>query len=114
MRKAILFGMVFMLCMSLTGCTYSSANLMRAQGKDIMVFGAWGYVHCIDSAVTFYRSTDATGEKKDDYPRLPTRPTITEAGEASTVNIGRPNNKLPIVIPTPQADNSVPVVGTFK
>jgi hypothetical protein len=85
MKRLILFSIVFILCMGLTGlsgCTYSSANLMRAEGDDIMVFGAWGYVHCQNSAVTLYTGRATNSTKKDDYVRLPAMPDI----EASKTN----------------------------
>jgi hypothetical protein len=72
----------------LSGCTYSSANLMRAKGDDIMVFGAWGYVHCVNSSVTLYRSTDAIAYPKDPkqpFPKIPARPTIAEDGTDITI-----------------------------
>lgn len=78
------------MCLCLTSCTYSSANLMRTQGGDVTVLGAWGFVRCINSSVTLYRSMDTTSEKKDDFPKIPTRPTISESGQAGQVNIGKP------------------------
>jgi len=93
MRKIILFSIVFMLCIGLSGCVYSSANLMRAQGKEINVLGAWGWVNCKESSVTLYRSTDAISYPKDPntkYPKIPARPTIQEESEAASFNVGKP------------------------
>ncbi len=96
---------VILLCFCLSGCTYSSANLIRAQGGKVTVFWGTGFVHCVNSALTFYRSMDTTSEKKDDFPKLPVRPTISEAGQGGQVNIGKAT-KLESVAPS--TDNSIP------
>lgn len=69
------------LCFLLSGCVYSSANMMRAKGEYIKVFGAWGWVECKNAAVTMYRSMDAISYlKKEGYPKIPPRPTVSEDG----------------------------------
>ena len=80
MRRTILFGISILLVVVLSGCVYSSANMMRAKGEYIKVFGAWGWVECKNSAVTMYRSSDSISyiKGKQEYPKIPTRPTITE------------------------------------
>lgn len=85
MKNLVLLALA---CLMLPGCTYSSANMMRAKGEDIHVFGAWGYVRCKNSAVTLYRSTDVISFLKDKdakYPKIPARPTIDEDGTDITI-----------------------------
>ena len=97
MRKLI--ALVVLIPFVLCGCIYSSANLLRAKGENIQVLGAWGYVKCINSAVTLYRSTDAMSYMKDKdakYPKVPARPTVTEDG--TDIVIG----KQPVATPTPE------------
>jgi hypothetical protein len=75
-----LFGLVFVMFF-LSGCVYSSANMMRAKGEYIKVFGAWGWVECKNSSITLYRSNDSISYMKGEgYPKIPTRPTVTEEG----------------------------------
>jgi hypothetical protein len=61
--------------------------MMRAKGDHIKVLGAWGYVDCVNSAVTLYRSTDAIAYPKGskEYPKIPQRPTISEDGTDITI-----------------------------
>ena len=88
---------VFLLLFMLSGCTYSSSNLLRAKGEDIMVFGAWGYVHCVNSSVTLYRSQDSISYIKGnkEYPKIPVRPTYSEDG--TDVTIGKVPAAKPVV-----------------
>ena len=75
-------AILLLVCVLLPGCVYSSANMMRAKGEYVKVFGAWGWVECKNAAVTLYRSTDTISTIKGnlDYPKVPTRPTVTEEG----------------------------------
>jgi len=94
MRKIALFSIVFMVCIGLTGCIYSSANLMSIQSDNTTVFGAWGYVHCGQSSrIVLYRSQQSSNLKKNDMPKWPAIPTITTDPE--NINIGKPNDKMP-------------------
>lgn len=100
-RFSILIAAIMCMCLVLSGCVYSSANLMRAQGKEVNVLGAWGWVKCVDASVTMYRSTDAIAYPKDPktaYPKIPARPNYQAESEAESVNIGK-TTKL-----TPKAD----------
>ncbi len=84
------------------GCTYSSSSMLRAQGADIHVFGAWGYIRCKDSSVTLYRSTDAISHiKGEEYPKVPVRPNISETADSSTLNIGKVVKPVITVTPKP-------------
>lgn len=88
MRRALFIVVALALCVSLVGCAYSSATLMRARGDHVKVFGAWGYVDCTNAAVTLYRSTDAISYLKDKdakYPKIPARPTVAENGMDITI-----------------------------
>ena len=82
---------------------------MRAQGKEINVLGAWGWVKCVDASVSMYRSTDAIAYPKDPntkYPKVPPRPTIQEEAESSSFNAGKPSVMTPKPA-TPHEDSSV-------
>jgi hypothetical protein len=102
MRKLIVAAVLLQL--TLSGCAYSSANLMRAKGDDIMVFGAWGYVKCKNSSITLYRSTDAISYLKDKdakYPKIPPRPTISEEGTDIVIGkTAKPADATPEETPT--------------
>ena len=110
MRKIGLLLLAVVVCLSLSSCIYSSANLLRAQGKEINVLGAWGWVKCVDSSVTLYRSTDAIKYIKgnDKYPKVPARPSIQEESEASSMNIGKPSALVPK--PATPHENSTPII----
>ena len=76
------------LCLILSGCIYSSANLIRAKGEDIYVIHPAGLVHCKNSSITLWRSTDTMSYMKDKdakYPKVPARPTVTEEGTDITI-----------------------------
>ena len=88
----------FALVIGLSGCMYGSANLLRAQGKEINVLCEGGWVNCKEASVTMYRSTDAIAYVKDKdakYPKLPARPTIQEEAESSSFNVGKPAKLAP-------------------
>ncbi len=102
--KYLAILVIFCICVS--GCVYSSANLIRAQGGKVTVFWGAGFVHCVNSALTFYRSQDsATYMKGKEYPKIPTRPTISEVGQGGQVNIGKAQKLEPV---TPNPDGSIP------
>ena len=91
MRNILFFTVILLVFVMLSGCTYSSANMMRVKGEHVKVFGAWGYVDCTNAAVTMYRSTDAISYLKDKeakYPKIPARPTIDEDGTDITIGKG--------------------------
>lgn len=105
---AVFLIVLFVSAMFLSGCVYSSANMVRAQGKKITVLCPAAYVNCIDSTVTLYRSTDAIAYPKNPkqaYPKIPTRPTISEESEASSFNAGKAT-KLNQKDATPMPDDS--------
>lgn len=86
--RRIFFFVVVLLSLGLSGCIYSSANLIRAKGEDIYVLHPAGYVHCKNSSITLYRSTDTMSYLKDKdakYPKVPARPTISEDGTDITI-----------------------------
>ncbi len=85
MRKLVLLTatIILLLPIILSGCIYSSANLIRAKGDSIYVIHPAGIVDCKNASVTLYRSSDAMSYLKDKdakYPKVPTRPTIDEDG----------------------------------
>lgn len=90
-RAWLLMVVVMVIALTLSGCVYSSANMMRAKGDHVKVFGAWGYVDCVNSQVTLYRSMDAIAYPKDKdtkYPKIPARPTVSEDGTDITIGNG--------------------------
>jgi len=91
MKKFIVLILCVVFCMGLTGCTYGSANMIRAQGGDIFVFWGTGWVKTQNASVTIFRSMDVIQHMKNGtaYPKIPTRPTITEEGEGGSINIGK-------------------------
>lgn len=106
MGRFALFSIVFILCMSLTGCAvYSSANMARIHSDSVTVLGPWGFVHTgANTALTFYTgrqvaSKDAIKENgKIDWPAIQT---IQEDSNAN-LNIGKPSKQLPtpkVVVP---------------
>jgi len=107
-KTTFLIALLLCVVLMLSGCIYSSANLIRAQGKKITVLCPSAYVNCIDSSVTLYRSTDAISYLKDKdakYPKVPTRPTISEEAESSSFNAGKAEKLAPKAA-TPQPDDS--------
>lgn len=103
----IVVGLIVpLLCVS--GCIYSSANLIRAKGDSIYVIHPAGIVDCKNASVTLYRSSDAASYLKDPtakYPKIPARPTIDEDG--TDITIGKVAKKSadpaePTPEPTPE------------
>jgi hypothetical protein len=84
----LLFVVLMIVCITLSGCIYSSANLIRAKGDSIYVIHPAGIVDCKNASVTLYRSTDAASYMKNPdqkYPKVPPRPTIDEDGTDITI-----------------------------
>ena len=106
--------LALVLCLALTGCVYSSANLISIQSDNTTVFGGWGYIHCgTGSRIVMYRSQQSCNLVKKDMPSWPSIPTITTDPE--NVNIGKPNTKMPkdrIATPSPQEQDTSSIVET--
>lgn len=99
MRKthlALLVVIMVACAMTISGCIYSSANLIRAKGDSIYVIHPAGIVDCKNASVTLYRSSDAASYLKDPtakYPKIPARPTIDEDG--TDITIGKTTKPAP-------------------
>ena len=61
----VVFAILLVLVMFMQGCIYTSANLIRAQGKSIYVLHPAGIVDCKDAAVTIFRQSGTTKTNKD-------------------------------------------------
>ena len=61
----IALAILLVITMSLSGCVYTSANLIRAQGKSIYVLHPAGIVDCKDAAVTIFRQSGTVKTNKD-------------------------------------------------
>ena len=113
MKKIMLLVICVVLCLSLSSCIYSSANLVRAQGKHITVLCPGAYVNATESSVTLYRSTDAMTYMKNPtakYPKVPARPTIQEEAESGSFNAGKAATMTPKPATPPDDAGIVPAV----
>lgn len=96
MKKFLLFNIVFMLCMGLSGCIYSSVNGAYIKSDNVTVLGPWGYVHTgINSSILLYRAMNSCGKTtKAEFVGWPVMPNIQEDPN-SGLNIGKPVKGLP-------------------
>jgi hypothetical protein len=99
MKRLAWFSIVFMVCISLAGCVYSSANVIRAQGKSILWLGAEGAIYVKDASINIVRSMDSKSHiPGGDYAH---RPNIVEFTDSSNFSFGEP-----VSVPQPPQDNS--------
>jgi hypothetical protein len=109
MKKLFMYSIVSIVCLMLSGCIYSSANLARIRSDDTTILGAWGLVRCgQNSAITLYSGRQVCSTKKEDFVGWPTIPTVQEDSNAN-LNIGKPSKTIPTpkVVTTPESNTGI-------
>ena len=90
MRKFLLFSIVFMVCIGLTGCaTWAGNRAIYAKSDNATIFGGWGYAHLgKGSAMLIWDNSVVAKTAKDFIGFLPV-PQI-QVDPNSNLNIGKP------------------------
>ena len=86
MKQIAFFVALLVICVLLSGCVYSSCNVIRAQGKSIMLLGGEGLIYLKDASVDFVRTMDSKSHNPGgDYA---SRPNFIEKADSSNMSFG--------------------------
>ena len=86
MRKFIVLAVCLMMCVMLNSCVYDSCNVIRAQGKSILLLGGEGLIYVKDASIDIIRSMD--GKSHLPGGSYASRPNFIEKADSSNMLFG--------------------------
>ena len=100
MRKFLLFSIVFMVCIGLTGCaTWAGNRAIYAKSDNATIFGGWGYAHMGKGTSLLIWDNSVVSQAKSEKEFIGFLPVPQiQVDPNSNLNIGKPSKYPPSAV----------------